>query len=209
MAVVALSSIGFAVYWAYTYPQNQQTKQAEVMRTWSSETTTSLGMKLQAKTKLTGGVMLMVLEFEGHPDYLDHPINQDRGFLVEWLDADGFTRVKKFLELSEFTTILDHKSDPSGLTGQFEASASVTDYSELAGMKVGWNIETEIPDAKGPQTASSIVSNDHCAPGISRQERLRRLAQHGQIRETGYGEFTAGTHSVNMMPTDGTLISCR
>jgi hypothetical protein len=209
IASATLGTIGFAGYWAYTYPERQQAEQAEVMRTWSNDSSTSLGMKLRAKTKLTGGQMLIVLEFDGHPDFLSHPVNQERGFYVEWKDADGFTHVNKYVKLSEFTTVLDHQSKPSGLSGQFGAFTTVSDYIKLEGMKLGWNIETETPQAKAAQPAVGGSSSDHCAPGINRQERLRRLAEHGPIRETGYGEYTAGNHALYVMPSDGTLLSCR
>lgn len=211
MAAVAISAIGFAAHWAYTYSEREQVKQAEVVRAWSNDLSANLGMKLRTKTKVTDGAMRMALDFDGYPEFLKHPANRERGFFLEWKDADGFTRVKKFVQVSEFTRVLDDKGQPYGLNGQFSEFVSVADYTKLAAMEVGWNIKTEIPQptTMAPLPAAADPAADHCAPGVSRQERLRRLAKHGQVRETGYGEYTAGTRSVTLMPYDGTLISCR
>lgn len=211
MTLVATAAIGLAAYWVYTYQEREQAKQAEILRAWSNDLTTNLGMKLRTKTKVTEGMMRMALDFDGYPEFLKHPSNRELGFFLEWKDADGFTRIKKFVQVSEFTRILDDKGRPHGLNGQFSEFVSVADYTKLQVMEVGWNIKTDIPDAKSTtlQPAAPEAAADHCAPGINRQERLRRLAKHGQVRETGYGDYTAGTHSVTIMPYDGALISCR
>lgn len=210
MAAICIGIIGFAANWAYTYPEREQAKQAAVMRTWSDDLSPILGMTVQAKTKVTDAMLQMVLEFDGHPEFLNQTGNLERGFFLEWQDANGFTHIKKFVKLSEFTRLLDTNGKPNGLSGQFAEFTSAASYNRVVTMKVGWNLTTEAPQAKAPQPADrSDSSGDHCAPGISRQERLRRLAKHGQIRETGYGEYTAGIHSVNMMPYDGSLLHCR
>jgi hypothetical protein len=37
---------------------------------------------------------------------------------------------------------------------------------------------------------------DHCAPGLTRNERIRRLSRHGSVRQTRPGTFRAGRHGV-------------
>ncbi len=51
-------------------------------------------------------------------------------------------------------------------------------------------------------------SEDPCAPGLSRKERLRRLALKGAIRQTGEFDFVAGKSEVDIFPS-GQLILCR
>lgn len=48
-------------------------------------------------------------------------------------------------------------------------------------------------------------TQDHCAPNLSRQERLRRLATHGKVRESGLWTFTAGGSRIEF--TDSTSSS--
>lgn len=200
LAFVAFAAICAAAYWAYSYPERQRAKQAEVVRMWSNDLSSNLGMKLRTRTKVTEGMMHMALDLDGHPDFLTHPANRTRGLFLEWKDADGFTRIKKFVQLGDFTTAVNDKGKSYGLNGQFSQFVSVADYSALASMEVGWNLETELPQHRPavPQPAAEVAKADHCAPGLSRQERLRRLGQHGSLRETGYNTFSAGSHTVTL-----------
>lgn len=47
---------------------------------------------------------------------------------------------------------------------------------------------------------------DHCAPGLSKAERMKRLAQHGTVREAGSGRYEAGNSSVTYFESE--LLSC-
>jgi hypothetical protein len=40
------------------------------------------------------------------------------------------------------------------------------------------------------------AENDPCAPGLSREERLKRLRTYGQVRETSTDTYEAGTHQI-------------
>ncbi|HYF18133.1 MAG TPA: hypothetical protein VEA40_09730, partial [Ramlibacter sp.] len=185
LAFIAFAAICAAAYWAYSYPERQRAKQAEVVRVWSKDLSSNLGMKLRTRTKVTDGMMHMALDFDGYPEFLRHPANRTRGFSLEWKDADGFTRIKKFVPLGEFTAMVDDKGKSYGLNGEFSQFVSVADYSNVVALEVGWTLATEIPkpQAAAPHQAADLA--DHCAPGLSRQERLRRLALHGSLRETG------------------------
>ena len=50
-------------------------------------------------------------------------------------------------------------------------------------------------------------SNDPCAPGLSKGERLSRLATYGSVRQIGAEDYEAGSHEVFYYGS--TLISCR
>lgn len=199
MAFVALAAICAVGYWAYTYPERQQAKAAEAVRNWSNDLSSNLGLKLLARTKLTDGRMHAALDFAGYPDFLKLPKNRSRGFNLEWKDADGFTRIRKFVPLSEFASNVDGKGQLEGLAGEFSEYVSIADYSAIAKLEVGWTLDIETPPERTavPQPAADVLS-DHCAPGLTRQERLRRLARHGGLRETGYNTYSAGSHTVTL-----------
>jgi len=210
MASVATAAVGFAAYWAYTYPERQQSKQAEIVRAWSNDLSSNLGMKLRTRTKVVDGMMHIALEFNGYPEFLKRPANSSRGFILEWKDADGFTRIKKFVQVSEFSTTVNGKGEAYGLNGQFSQFVSIADYSRLESMEVGWNVETETPQQRQAAPApTDSATPDHCAPGLSRQERLRRLGQHGQVRHTGLGEYTAAGRVVHYLGDGNELYECR
>lgn len=50
-------------------------------------------------------------------------------------------------------------------------------------------------------------NTDHCAPNISRDERLKRLSLKGNVRQTGANSYNAGSSYVQFSYT-GDLISC-
>lgn len=207
MAFVALAAICAVGYWAYSYPERQQAKAAEAVRNWSTDLSSNLGLKLKARTKVTDGRMHTALDFDGYPDFLKLPLNRSRGFNLEWKDADGFTRIRKFVPVSEFSNNVNDKGKPYGLAGEFSEYVSVADYSAVAKLEVGWTLETEPPPELPARQPAAAAASDHCAPGLTRQERLRRLAQHGSLRETGYNTFSGGSHTVTFSGAE--VLYCR
>lgn len=53
------------------------------------------------------------------------------------------------------------------------------------------------------------TDTDPCAPNLTRDERLQRLARFGKVRQTGSRDFEAGEHNVVFSPFDGSLVYCR
>lgn len=213
LAFILTGVIVAAGYWGWTAQDRAQAQQAEKVRMWAKDLKTHLSMTLQAKTKLVDHTMYVSLEFDGYPDYLKHPWNQSRGFTIKWEDADGFSQVEKFVKLSEFSTRVDNKDKPGGLFLQFTSFATPKNYNNLANISVEWTIDTSAPKPapivvpRPPEVGKDTSDSDHCAPGLTRQERMRRLAKHGQVRETGMGEFTVG--SKRLFYIGGELYSCR
>jgi hypothetical protein len=220
VAFLLTGAVAWLAYWVSTYSEREAVKGAEAPRLWSKDLTSNLGMKAAAKTKMLNGTLLVVVDLEGYPDFIEHTLNRNKGFTFEWNDADGFTHVTKFLPISGFTTKVDDKGKPTGLNAQFSQSASISEYTRLASMQVGWNLETDaaklrppapsaapqLASGQAPQVGEGESAGDHCAPGLSRQERLRRLAQHGAVRETGYGTYSAGGRTLTM--SGGEVIFC-
>lgn len=199
LALVVLAAIFAAGYWVYSTPERQQVKAAEAVRNWAVDLSSNLGMKLKARTKVADGRMLTALDFDGYPEFLKQPRNRQRGFNLEWKDADGFTRFRKFVPLSDFSTSVNSKGQPYGLTGELSEFVAVADYAALAHLEVGWTFETDAsPTSAAVAQPATPATSDHCAPGLSRQERMRRLAQHGTLRETGYNTFSAGEHTLTL-----------
>ncbi|MFP5482405.1 MAG: hypothetical protein ACLGGW_03925, partial [Gammaproteobacteria bacterium] len=50
---------------------------------------------------------------------------------------------------------------------------------------------------------------DHCAPKLSKSERLNRLGQHGSIREVGIDEYVAGDKNLSFLPYSSEILNCR
>ncbi|MDY0746547.1 hypothetical protein SNE35_18685 [Paucibacter sp. R3-3] len=63
-------------------------------------------------------------------------------------------------------------------------------------------------EAPPPQVSEAKPVLDHCAPSLSKAERMKRLAQHGTVRETGTGTFEAGERTISF-GYDGALAYCR
>jgi hypothetical protein len=53
----------------------------------------------------------------------------------------------------------------------------------------------------------SDQNSNHCAPNLSRQERINRLAKKGQIRQTSENSYSAGSSFVSFSFA-GTLMNC-
>jgi hypothetical protein len=73
-----------------------------------------------------------------------------------------------------------------------------------------WTFDTQIPKVVTPTSSSkplAVGGTDHCAPSLSRAERLKRLAMFGTVRETGKDTYSAGGRSV-MLGWDGGVIYC-
>lgn len=211
LAFVGAGLLVFAGHWAWTYPERVEAAKAESVRSWTADMSSTLSMTARAKTKLLDGSIHVIVDFVGHPEYLSSPANQSRGFHIRWTDADGFVRVEKFLELSEFSTRVTESGKKSGLNAQFTQAMSLRDYGKLETMRIGWTVETETPRPavpRAPQTPQDeVASDDHCAPKLTRQERLRRLARHGNVRETGYNTFSAGLRTVTLSGSE--VIYCQ
>ncbi|MDO9485020.1 MAG: hypothetical protein Q7K25_03055 [Actinomycetota bacterium] len=217
MALVLAGLVGAAVYWGWTYQARAQAKNAEIAREWKKDLP-PLKMVLKAKTKYANEVMYASVEFIGFPEFLNYGPNFNEKFTLQWNDADGFTRIEKEIKISDMTAFVDSSGKREGLSAQFTQAATLDDYVKLSGLSVGWTLKVETPKAaaspllaapaKPQRPPEDLTDADHCAPGISREERLRRLAAHGRVRETGLGEYTAGTRQVNIL-SSGQLLSCR
>lgn len=220
-ASLFLAAIGvILVVYAYTaiseVYQKKKDEKYEVISEWSDDLKV-IGLAAKAKTKVVNGSLYVQLAFDGHPAYLTHPSlaqkNRDAEFILKFIDNDKFELFERRIKISQFTTNVNENGKPAGLHYQFTAPIDTETYAKFQTLDIGWTFETVIPDAsqssKGTKSdkPSSAESTDHCAPGITRSERLRRLALNGPLRESAKDSYSAGSKSV-MFFYDGSVLYC-
>lgn len=195
--------------------QKREAVQYETMKEWPSDVKKHLQMDVSARTKLVDGRLMVAVTAEGFPEYLSHPSlglkNYDGALILSFLDRDGFKIYEKKLTISEFTTTVDAQGKKIGLSHQFTDHMVVSQYSAFSRLRVGWNLDTEIPKP-APKPSPSVTmsrTSDHCAPDLSRAERIKRLGQHGAVRETGRNSYAAGVGHQLAYFSDGNLMYCR
>lgn len=207
LALIGLAAV-FAIYSQIKESRERDAaKPFEEVKAWQFDLKDRLGVAVDARTKLVAGRLLVSIDVNGHPSHFADPRNRERSLIVEFLDKDGFEVLTHPVKISEFTTIVGKTGDPIGLRHQYDALLDVERYRQFSRMQVGWNLITEPLSAIEAPTATPLL--DHCAPGLSKAERLKRLGQHGQLRQTGPGTYDAGGRSVTFFEYDGTLLACR
>jgi hypothetical protein len=211
-----------AVIEAYSAIHNFYAKKAlqgyAIAMPWAYDLSGQLGLKAKGKRKYIDGALVVTIEFAGSPQFLSDPIlrrkniREERGFQLSFLDADGFSIVQMFTPLSSLATAKGDDGIPIKLSGQQSEFIDLEQYKRISSVKVSWTIDTEIPKAvtqksrAAPSSDDSTVG-DHCAPGISRAVRLKRLAQRGNVRLTGGNTYEAGGKTV-MFGYDGGVVYC-
>jgi hypothetical protein len=221
-ASLFLATLGvvFVIYAYSTISDAYQKKKNEKYETvvdWSNDLKV-IGLTAKAKTKVVNGSMYVQLDFEGHPDYLKHPSlvqkNRDTEFILKFIDDDKFDLFERRIKINQFTTRVNESGKPAGLLYQFTDRIDTSTYEKFRTLNIGWTFDTAIPEAvqqavRTPKSdkPSSSDSTDHCAPGLSRSERLRRLALFSTLRESAKDSYSAGSKSV-MFLYDGSVLYC-
>ncbi|MBK5299705.1 MULTISPECIES: hypothetical protein [Gammaproteobacteria] len=212
LAGLALGITIALYFWATKIYESSQAKQYETIKEWPADLTANLGLQLQAKTKVISGKLLLSVDIVGYPAYLSDPRlaerNQKAQLIVQFVDLDGFRVFSKPIELSEFSGIVGAKGEKIGLRTQLQEYVSIEDYKRFQRLQVEWTLETKVPPNLAPDVKEEQSRLDHCAPSISRAERLKRLSKHGELREIASGSYSAGDRSVHFF-YDGTLLNCR
>jgi len=192
----ASACIFIGVYWFYYSPL-----QYETPKNWQANYKDNLQLNFYAKTKLVNKTMYLSLVTDSYPSYLDYSSypfsNQDGYFTVSFADKDGFELFKYPIQIKSFTTIVNSEGKKSGLDTQVESELSLEKYKRFDHFSITWSslitvvpaapIKKEIEQPKPKNSGNDSV--DHCAPSLSKTERLRRLALKGKVREVGNREF--------------------
>lgn len=209
LAVVALTILGFIANYIYETHQKSKATPYEAVKKWSLDATDPLALKLIGKTKLVDGRMYVDLLFSGNPQYLKYASSRpdpNRQITISFKDKDGFKVYEKSIGLHEFTKTLD-KGKPVGLAFEFDEFISLDTYARFDHVELAWNFDTAEPKPVAvPSTLGT--DNDHCAPSLPKAERLKRLARHGTVRETGLNEYSAGGRSINFL-NSSEILNCR
>lgn len=214
LSLLALLVIGVIVAWVMDYQKRQEAKPFEEMKFWSLKSSGNLGLDFFVRTKLIDGKMMCVVSLMGYPKYLNAPLNQEREFTFEFHDADGFQLFSRAVKVSDFTGIVGSDGERNGLTYQFSEHVDVDTYSRFSSFDVKWNLDLSLGEKITTANPTADVEHppkspqlDHCAPGLSKSERLKRLRQYGDVREAGKDDYRAGGRSLQFF-YDGSLLYC-
>lgn len=211
LAGLALAIVIGLCAWAAKSYEHRQAQQYESIREWSADLSENLGLRLHAKTKVVSGRLLLSVDADGYPAYLADPRlaeqNRKAQLILHFMDSDGFRVLSQPIKLSGFSAIVGTKGEKVGLRTQLEKYVSIKEYKRFESLQVEWTLETKIPPAQVSDVQEDQRLLDHCAPGISREERLKRLSKYGKLRETGVGSYSAGGRSATFF-YDGTLLNC-
>ena len=205
------------VLYAFDAFQKIKNEKYETAVEWTDDLKV-IGFAAKAKTKVVNGEMYVQLSFDGYPNYLKNPSflqkNRDSEFIISFIDNDKFDLFERRIKVSQFSTRVNDNGKPIGLLYQFTAPIDTAIYAKFHTLAVAWTFDAAISDAaqnaarapKGDNLTSSEAT-DHCAPGISRSERLRRLALHGPLRETSKDSYISGSRAVSFF-SDGSVLLC-
>jgi hypothetical protein len=210
-AGLALSLAVAVYYWGANMYKRNQAKPYEAIKEWQSDLRSNIGLQLLVKTKLVDDKMLLSVEVVGYPIYFSHPRLAERNrkaqLSIHFVDTDGFKVFSKPIQISEFSGIVGDKGEKIGLRTQTQDYISLDDYKRFQRLQIEWTLETKIPPDPPPGFKEDTEIPDHCAPNLSRAERIKRLSRNGELRETGSGIYVAGERSVHFF-SDGGLLNC-
>lgn len=207
--IVAAMVVGIATaayLWREKLKDEKERLPYETPMEWRSDLSSSLGMKALVKTKLVDSNLLIQVLLDGAPSYLSDPdfysSNKKESISFIFRDKDGFSVYERDFLLSSFDKVVDGSGSVKGL----QAESSIKDYLLLDSYKrfdslaVKWSINT---NSKSPVVTPP---QDHCAIGLSKAERLRRLGAHGPLKEMGLDRYAAGSHSITFF--QGNILDC-
>jgi hypothetical protein len=184
--------------------------------TWPLDATVTPDLQFSIRTRLLDGDLRAIVIAKGYPEFLSHPANASAKVVFRFVDEAGFGVVDMDVPLHSLTRSGPTPDKISGLVGEAHVPLSVDRFERIKGVGFQYFIDTRaafVPEPKvvpsAPAPALSASDNgDHCAPGLSRAERLKRLARHGTVRDGGMGSFKAGGHHLMFSVGDGSLLYC-
>lgn len=214
-AAIFLSILGvLLVVTVYGYAvdsyKSQKNQKYEKIQDWNNDLS-MIGFNVLSKTKLVDSTLYFSVKMSGYPEYLDVPINRGRDFVFQFYDADNFVMFEKRVALSDFALLVDEKSKPIGLSYQTTQLMDTSTYEKFKLLNIQWTFDA---NAKRQNLAPAAINPkgeqaDHCAAGLSRAERLRRLALTGAVRETSYQTYSNGKHFVEFLGSGSDITFCR
>lgn len=182
---------------------------------WKIEGTEPISISFDAQSKFDDGSLYVRIVGIGYPEFLDLNDNKVNGaFILEFTDSDGFKIHESTISLSKFSTSVNSKGVKTGISYQYNEDFDLDKYRKIDSIKMGWVLSTDVSEKK----ANDINYNksekppamlDHCAPGISRAERLVRLKARGVVRQTSENSFTSGLSEITFLGSQEDVLFCR
>ena len=216
--ILTIGIVGGAMHFYYKNEEKNKIKEAEIYSTprhWKVNVEDSLKVRFFVDTKYFDGKMYSSVVLVGGPEYMDVPGNYNKEFFLIFLDKDNFEVYRKSVPINYFTTS-KNSEEITGYTYQYNESQSLELYKKFDAMSVEWTVNphltkpvAELPRPPAPKPVALLPSADPCAPGISKSERLRRLAAFGNVRQTGQDDYSAGGHEIVFFSFDDSLLNCR
>lgn len=196
------------------YQDKLAAKPYEKIKSWNISINDSLRFKMNVRTKLVDGYIMAQVNIDGYPDYLSDPrftlLNKDSRIFLIFNDKDEFAIEEKEIPVHSFTKITDSLGKNVGLTFEFRDYWSAEKYASIDNIGIKYTMQTQLPDSSSSSASKPIQDPklDHCAPGLTKSERLKRLSQYGVTRQTGDNSFEIGYRSLTFF-YDGSLLSCQ
>lgn len=207
----ALVLLALALVWNSFKESSERAKAApfEVVKAWEIRDTDALSLKITGRTKLVDGLMFGDFRFDGFPAYLRRPSNWVEGkqITLVFYDADGFKLHDEVIRMSAFNRLVDSGGRAGGLGYEFKQFMALDTYARISRVGVTWTLDTSAPIETAEPLPFERAKLDHCAPGLGRAERLKRLAQYGTVRETGLDSFSASDRGVKFL-SGGDVLNC-
>jgi hypothetical protein len=193
--------VGVKLFQVYEESRDQE---LAVAKEWTNDIKDNLKVVINTKTKYQEKSLLYKIEVEGYTSFFSSPKNLDKHLSIFFYDKDGFTIARRDYELEKFSRVVDKEGGFKGLRLEDRVDLSSDEYRRINSLKFGWNIETKIssvsPKQEGARPTANLSSaTDHCAPGLTKTERLSRLASKGPVREVGYETFGAASHRISFI----------
>lgn len=210
-ALAVIFGLGTAGYY---YWQKTQAKKYETTKIWTSDLNSILQFSLDARTKMVDGRLYMIVTTDSLPPYMKYQLiaarqDESKGFFLNFVDKDGFKIFSKSIPLSSMSRIVDAKGKAVGLNFEADEYIDVATYASFSKLNVQWNLNTELPAAEAQTETSPEAGPDHCAPNLTKAERLKRLSTYGKLRQTGDGAYAVGYRTVTFFTYDNSLLSCQ
>lgn len=213
LSVFALAVVLGLVTAGYYHWQKTQAKEYEAAKTWTSDLNSILQLSLNARTKMVDERLYIIVTTDSLPPYMKYQRiaareDESKGFYLNFVDKDGFKVFSKSIPLSSMTSIVDATGKAVGLYFEADEHLDLAKYASFSRLDVQWNLNTELPAAAASTEASAEAGPDHCAPNLTKKERLKRLSTYGKLRETGDGAYSVGHRRVVFFTYDNSLLNC-
>lgn len=212
LSIFAFAVLAGVATYSWSRWEKSQAHQYEAIKLWTVDLRKNLQFNLHAKTKLVDQRFFVMVTTDAHPQYLNvrrSPAGaEDEEILLNFVDKDGFKVFSKSIGIKKFSTTVNDAGESIGLNFEADESMDVSTYAAMSRLEVQWTVDTDtnVPSAQPVIPAANTKILDHCAPNLAKAERLRRLGQHGTVRQTGSGSYAVDHRTLAFY--ESSLVDC-